>query len=125
MIYLITGSRNPSKNLVKILNDALADLDLNKDVIVEGGAKGIDNLAWIQWHKNKGGQIIRVPACWGIFGKGAGPIRNRLILDKIKIDTVLAFPMPDSKGTFDCINYAKKCNINVITFKEDGTIEGN
>lgn len=56
------------------------------------------------------------PADWGRYGKGAGPIRNREMVDA-GADLVLAFPLPGpksrSRGTWDCVGAAEAHGIPV------------
>jgi hypothetical protein len=49
------------------------------------------------------------PADWVSHGKSAGPKRNREMLKAYAhTATLLAFPAPDSTGTVNCIETAKK-----------------
>jgi hypothetical protein len=41
------------------------------------------------------------------------------MIDSIKVDVVFAFPMPDSVGTFHCMDYAKMRGIPVEEFRDD------
>lgn len=56
------------------------------------------------------------PADWAQYGRAAGPIRNREMVDA-GADLVLAFPLPGpkslSKGTWDCIGAAEAHGIPV------------
>lgn len=58
--------------------------------------------------------IIPFPAEWEKYGKSAGPIRNRQMLDE-NPDLVIAFhdDIESSKGTKDCIKEAEKRGIEV------------
>jgi len=61
------------------------------------------------------------PADWKSYGKGAGPIRNQLMLDEGKPDLVLAFhnDISSSRGTADMIRRAKKHGISYEIISED------
>ncbi len=81
-------------------------------VIIEGEARGVDRAAR-QIAKHLGLEVKPFPADWDKYGKAAGPIRNQQMLDEGKPDLVLAYPMPDSVGTQDMIERAKKAGIPV------------
>jgi len=51
-------------------------------------------------------------ANWGDFGKAAGPIRNREMA-QAGADLCLAFPLGESRGTWNCVNECKKAGIPV------------
>lgn len=53
------------------------------------------------------------PAEWDRFGRSAGPIRNQMMVDH-GADLCLVFPMPDSRGTWDCVRRAKAAGIPLI-----------
>ena len=55
----------------------------------------------------------RHPADWAAHGKAAGPIRNQQMVEA-GADICLAFPLPGSKGTKDCMERARKAGIEVI-----------
>lgn len=57
-----------------------------------------------------------VPAKWKELGKRAGFIRNQVMVDR-GADVCLAFPFPDSVGTFDCIRRAEAAGIPVKWFE--------
>ena len=58
---------------------------------------------------------------WKGYGKAAGPIRNRRMLDDFQPDLVLAFP--GNKGTNDCIAAARQRDIEVVTVdRVDGVV---
>ncbi len=57
--------------------------------------------------------VEKYPAKWNLYGKGAGHIRNKEMIDKGKPDKVVAFhsDISKSKGTRNMINQAKKLGI--------------
>lgn len=55
---------------------------------------------------------IKHPAYWGAYGSAAGPIRNREMA-KAGADLCLAFPLGESRGTWNCVNECKKAGIPV------------
>nr|DAS83404.1 MAG TPA: Protein of unknown function (DUF2493) [Caudoviricetes sp.] len=78
--------------------------------IVSGGAKGADSIAELlaKW---SGKEIIVYYPDWDKYGKQAGFIRNRLIINDS--DCVLAFWDLKSKGTLNSIQLATKKGIPV------------
>lgn len=78
--------------------------------IVSGGAIGVDSLAEQLADELKINKII-FKADWNKFGKSAGMIRNKLIVDNA--DEILAFWDKKSIGTKHTIELAKKQNKKV------------
>nr|DAY41537.1 MAG TPA: Protein of unknown function (DUF2493) [Caudoviricetes sp.] len=78
--------------------------------IVSGGAKGADSIAELlaKWSGKE--MIVHYPD-WDKYGKQAGFIRNRLIINDS--DCVLAFWDLKSKGTLNSIQLATKKGILV------------
>jgi hypothetical protein len=131
MRILVTGSRdwlNPfviSYAIEEVLwpyfNLPLpSGVDGDKSPVIGHGAcpTGADYFAnmYAEW---KGYEVEKYPAEWKIFGKAAGPIRNQVMVDS-GADVVLAFKNPDSRGTQDCINRAKKAGLKVIEYNPQG-----
>lgn len=81
-------------------------------VIVEGGTKGADTLAK-EWAIKHNIPFEEYPADWNKHGKAAGPIRNKQMLDEGKPDLVIAFLVPNSKGTKNMIEQAEKAGVPV------------
>ena len=94
-------------------------LDPDDDVIMHGAAKGADTLAG-EVAERMGFKVVRFPADWNKYGKKAGPLRNRQMLDE-KPDLVLAFhpDLAKSKGTKDMVARAKAAGIVVRHFTGD------
>lgn len=80
-------------------------------VIIEGGAKGVDSVAYDFAVVNYC-QIKEYPADWDKYGKAAGFIRNKQMLDEGKPDLVIAFP--GGKGTANMIKLARDAGVEVI-----------
>ena len=87
-------------------------LALSPSVVIEGGARGADRIAKEIAIELKI-DVMEYPAEWNKYGKGAGPIRNQQMLDEAHPSLVLAFPLPDSKGTWDMIRRAQDAGIEV------------
>ena len=115
MRLLVCGSRywkpfDPIKRELKRLRPT---------VVIHGGAKGADSLAGIA-ARELGIMVEVYPAEWEVYGRSAGPIRNRKMLKEGKPDLVLAFheDIKKSKGTADMMAIAKKAGIKVKLYKE-------
>ncbi len=115
MTILITGSREWT-NGRRIVERLLQEPD--GTVIIEGGAMGADSFA-AHAAMALGFKRIEVRADWGKYGKSAGPIRNRQMLD-MKPDLVLAFCKNRSRGTMDCVNeaLARKIPVELVDAEE-------
>ena len=90
---------------------------LNKekiDILVSGGAIGADSLGE-QYAENNNIPTLIFKPDWKRFGRAAGFIRNKDIIDNS--DKVIAFWDGKSKGTLNSINLAKKQNKKVIIYE--------
>ena len=83
------------------------------DVIISGGAKGVDKLAE-DFAKANDIPFKEFKANWEKYGKGAGFIRNSLIVEKA--DMVIAFWDGKSTGTKDSIDKAIKKRKTLLLF---------
>jgi len=81
----------------------------NTDMIISGGALGIDTLAEKYADENRIEKLIIHPD-YEFYGKSAPLIRDRLIVDHA--DMVVAIWDGISSGTEYTINYAKQQDIN-------------
>lgn len=117
MRVLFCGDRNWTA--YKVIADVMADL--NPDVVIEGEARGADLMA-SDAAEYFGIPVVRFPADWEKYGRAAGPIRNTQMLKEGKPDIVVAFHnnIKDSKGTLNMVNQARKQNIKVIVYTEQG-----
>lgn len=82
-------------------------------VVIHGAARGADSLA-DTWKVIAGVTMCPFPADWKTYGRSAGPIRNRQMLDEAP-DLVIAFhdDLAQSKGTRDCVAEARRRQIPV------------
>jgi predicted Rossmann fold nucleotide-binding protein DprA/Smf involved in DNA uptake len=95
-------------NYEKFESEILRVINLSDiESIISGGAKGADTLAKVFAEKH-GIKIIEFLPEWGKFGKAAGPIRNKQIVDAA--DYVIAFTTRTAKGTHNTIKLAKNAN---------------
>jgi hypothetical protein len=114
MKILICGDRN--YNDFEAMECYLAEFPITCDeplFIISGGCRGADKLAERYCKKWKI-PFKEYPADWDTYGKRAGPIRNRQMLDADP-DIVIAFHqnLHKSKGTIDTIKEANKRGIEV------------
>lgn len=72
-------------------------------VVVSGGAYGVDMVAAREADK-AGLVVVEYKADWETHGKGAGMIRNTLIVEQA--DVVVAFWDGESRGTLDTMKKA-------------------
>ena len=113
MRVLVTGGRKYDnyKKVSDVLDKVFSSFPSKDDVIINGAATGTDSLAAL-WAKNNNVSTAEFPAQWHRFGKRAGPIRNKEMLEKAKPHFVIAFP--GGKGTADMIAQAKAAGIEVM-----------
>ncbi len=106
MIALVTGGRDFSdrERLYAFL------YKLNPDCVVQGGARGADELAR-RWCRHCGKPCITMDANWDYYLKTAGPIRNSWMLSFVAVDVVVA--CPGGRGTADMVNKAWRAKIEV------------
>jgi hypothetical protein len=113
---LVCGSRN-YEDLARMQGSLDALLAVyGVDVVIEGEALGADLMAraWAEVNKIP---VEPYPADWNKYGKSAGPIRNRQMLEEGKPDLVVAFPigkLTESRGTFNMVTLASKAGVRVI-----------
>lgn len=80
--------------------------------IIHGNARGADKLSGL-WAKAHNFELDVYPADWNKYGKAAGPIRNKQMLDEGKPDLVIAFRFKNSRGTQNMIDQATKAGVKV------------
>jgi len=109
MRVLITGGRNfDNRELLETTLDAVhASVPLS--ILIHGAANGADTLAG-EWASRKGIEVVACLADWKRYGRAAGPIRNRAMLE-LAPDLLVAFP--GGKGTDDMISAAEKKGIPI------------
>lgn len=79
--------------------------------IISGGAKGADSIAE-DWATIAYCKCHVFEAEWGKYGKSAGPVRNKRMLDEGRPDLVLA--CPGGSGTANMVEQARKAGVKVI-----------
>lgn len=85
-------------------------------VLVHGACATGADAAAAHWYEVCGMDLgcteVTYPADWDAFGRKAGPIRNRQMVEG-GADLVLAFPLFDSRGTKNTIDLAEAAGIPV------------
>ncbi len=105
MRILITGSRSWVDE--KEIESALKPLfDADSSTVLVSGAcpTGADKLCEKYW-RGRGGTVERHPADWGTYGKAAGFVRNRKMVD-LGADYCFAFIKNGSSGATHTANSA-------------------
>lgn len=144
---LVTGSRDwpDPKPVICALNSQWLKAHKKGQtlVVVQGECpKGADLFAaeWAQFREDRGFRVKNEshPADWDRdcdyhcthpprwkWGKPycplAGHMRNQAMVD-LGADMCIAFPLRDSRGTWDCMKRAKKAGMSVINFGYDGPL---
>lgn len=83
-------------------------------VVVEGRCPrgGVDLVAQHWAEQTPGAEDEGHPADWDIFGKAAGRRRNSVMVSR-GAKLCVAFPVPTSRGTWDCVRKAADAGIPV------------
>ena len=116
MNMAIIGSRdfNDYEYLNKTIKEKVKELPIIK-VIVSGCARGADTLG--EEFARKNNLIFKAyPAMWDTYGKSAGIIRNKDIINNS--DIVVAFWDGKSTGTCNSIELAKKMGKKTYIFND-------
>lgn len=138
MIVLLTGSRkwtdysefDSFMNLVRLKTVPLGS---NFTLLVHGACRtGADFLA-NEWAASKSIVVKQFPADWSL-GNKAGPIRNQQMIDWANEKALqpnpdvksswtevicVAFPLPDSKGTWDCVRRCERARIRTFVWGQE------
>jgi len=115
MRVIVCGDRNWSDH--KVMLRELKKLPAGA-IIVEGGCRGADLMA-ASIAKELGLIVEEHPAKWGQYGRSAGPIRNREMMDA-GAELVLAFhkDFEHSRGTKDMITVARAKGVATYIYSE-------
>jgi len=110
MKIAVVGSREfKNKNFIYKIIDNYFDRQLlygdisDTEILISGGARGVDSIAEEYWKMNGGKTIIFKPE-WDKYGKRAGFLRNQLIVNEA--ERLIAFWDGKSKGTKHSIDLA-------------------
>lgn len=117
MRVLFTGSRKWEDDgvVVQMLDGLIKRAGSASNLtIVHGGSGSLDWMVDVL-ARHKGARVEVHDANWQKHGKAAGPIRNQEMVD-LGADLAVAYPLPDGRGTQDCIKRAVKAGIPTIVY---------
>lgn len=120
MKVLVTGGRDYAN--YEYVNSILSAIHKEKpiELIINGAAKGADDLS-TRWAKENKVLYVEYPANWKRFGKSAGVIRNKEMLDKESPDIVVAFK--GGRGTANMVDLATQLSVYVIDCRAELSTE--
>jgi YspA, cpYpsA-related SLOG family len=109
---IIAGSRNITD--LDLLEQFIEKSGLQITTVISGSARGIDKLGetWADKHDIP---VLRYPAEWKKYGRGAGPVRNKDMVDNAEACIVLWDGR--SKGTKNMIDLAHKKGLLIHIYK--------
>jgi len=117
---LVCGGRDfDHESIVWDILSGWKDRHIKRDrpwtTIISGGARGVDTHAesWAY-----GEELSRdiYPAEWKKYGKSAGYIRNRRMLEEGNPDLVIAFP--GGRGTAMMVELAEEAGVEVVDYND-------
>ena len=115
----VVGSREyGNENAVRKFVRAMSTLT---NVLISGGAKGVDTWAEDEFRK-MGGRVVSIRPNYNKHGRGAPLARNTEIV--LGSDSVAAFWDEKSTGTLDTLTKAVKAHKPLAVFGEDGNLLG-
>jgi hypothetical protein len=116
---VVIGSRDwNNAYLIKTVFDSLSWATSPNTFVLDGGAAGADTLCR-SYAGIKGLKTQTIPAEWRKYGKRAGYIRNKTLIDSSP-DIVLAFRRNMSAGTTMTIKLAMEAHIPILILDIDG-----
>ena len=85
--------------------------------IVSGGARGVDSLGE-RFAREYGYKLWRFPADWNAYGRAAGPIRNRQMLEFAmeRNPVLIAFWNGASRGTSNMVDIAQDAKVSIYRY---------
>lgn len=109
-VVLVCGGRDYSD--YRYLFGVLDRINMESGIacIVHGSVPGADMFA-DHWAAQRLVPCWRFPARWDKYGKAAGPIRNKAMLETAKPDMVVAFP--GGAGTRNMCQIAMEAGVDV------------
>ena len=120
MKLLVSGTRKQNARIdVELWLDRWVFLYEKPELVVVGcDPRGVDRQAR-EWAKKKGYKYKVFYAKWGRYRGAAGPIRNQEMVDFCsRNDFFLGFPIPGSRGTYDCYERALMAQMKCLICKD-------
>jgi hypothetical protein len=120
MIILVTGGRErPARweSLDEWIRAIREKLDAKHQkaaisLLIQGGATGTDHIAG-RWAHETQIPYLTIPAKWDCYGKGAGKIRNGVMLNFAGIVPHGVIAFPGGTGTADMVTKAEGAGLPV------------
>ena len=84
---------------------------IDPTVVCHGGARGADYLIGL-WAASSDTPCTVFPADWRAFGRRAGVMRNKIMLDEFEPDLVVAFP--GGRGTESMMTLARAAKVKIL-----------
>ena len=114
---IIAGSRNFNDQDLfdNTVHDILLNYETDELEIVSGCCNGAD-LMGEDYAKSWDIKVTQFPAYWNLYGKSAGPMRNKKMAEyaaSADHGILIAFPIGESKGTRNMIKTAKQYGLEV------------
>lgn len=81
------------------------------DTLMEGNARGADKLAG-SWARKNQISLLIYHAEWRNYGRAAGSVRNRKMLEEGKPNLVVAFP--GGTGTANMVRISREAGIDIV-----------
>jgi hypothetical protein len=131
MRVLTTGSRtwegiHAENRIQLILNSlhAFAEGLGTKLTIIHGDCpSGADAIVdrWAVRREADGVTVVRYPAKWQLYGKAAGPVRNKIMVKNAQADFCIGFSRGGSLGTAHTLELARQAGIPtfVVPWEEE------
>lgn len=115
---LVCGGQNfTDRGLLNCVLDHVLPAKVHPiEMVIEGEAPGADTLAR-EWAEANGIQVEPYPADWTRYGRDAGPIRNKQMLEQGRPTYAVAFydrPRAESRGTADMVRRLERAGIEVL-----------
>lgn len=116
MRIIVCGDRNwdDYATIEFVLDDILNSCRDEEFILIEGGARGADQMAafWAASRVQSGVERVCIPADWKNQHCAAGPIRNKKMLD-LNPDLVVAFHLNinNSRGTKNMLHISEKAGV--------------
>ena len=111
---IICGTRDfDDRELLYSTLDSITHTMTNLEII-SGGCRGADSIGE-EYAKTRNILLTVFPADWDKYGRAAGPIRNKQMLNYALEENavVVAFWDGKSRGTLNMIQAAKNANVDV------------